>query len=263
MRTATTEPKEIKVKTVERTLMLLEIMAAESTPLSLTKLGKISKLSVSTTYRLLSTLCRSGFIEKERATGHYKLGLKSFLIGNAALQSVELRPTALPYMENLSKSCGETVYLAILSNQNVIYSDCIKTATPFQIGIQTGMPLPACQSSSGKVLLAHLVPTEVEHLVTLYLTGQILTDRLQFVTELENIKTQGGCIGINSLNDSIRELSVPIFNHLGICAAAISILRPAQTEHLSVLEENLFSQLKESGQEISQAMGFLSHNTTL
>ena len=99
MRTATTEPKEIKVKTVERTLMLLEIMAEESTPLSLTKLGNLSKLSVSTTYRLLSALCRSGFIEKERATGHYKLGLKSFLIGNAALQSVELRPTALPYME--------------------------------------------------------------------------------------------------------------------------------------------------------------------
>ena len=93
--------------------------------------------------------------------------------------------------------------------------------------------------------------------MTLYLTDQILTDRLQFVTELEDIKTQGGCIGINGLNGSIRELSVPIFNHLGICAAAISILRPAQTECLSVLEEKLFSQLKESGQEISQAMGFL------
>jgi DNA-binding IclR family transcriptional regulator len=250
------EPREIKVKTVERTLMLLEILAEHNSLLSLTRLSQLSKLSVSTTYRLLNTLCRSGFVERDKLTGHYKLGLKAFLIGNAALQSVELRSTALPYLSHLAQECGESVYLSILSNQNIVYSDCAKTAGPIQIGIQTGVPVPACQTSSGRVLMAFLTPPEQQKFIDQFTAGQLIANPRQFAEELQQVRTAGYSAGISDFSGTVREISVPIFNYLKSCVGALSIFRPVFGDQLSPQELALLAKVQAASHEISRAMGY-------
>ncbi len=116
-----TKQREIRVQTVERSLKLLEVLAEQSTPLTLTRIGQLSNLNLSSAYRILNTLCRSGFVEREKTTGHYQLGLKAFLIGNAVLQRMNIREVALPYLSRFVENTNETIYLAILSHQNVIY----------------------------------------------------------------------------------------------------------------------------------------------
>jgi IclR family acetate operon transcriptional repressor len=256
MRTSTEPPKEIKVKTVERTLGLLEVLAEQSTPLPLTRIGQIAKLSVSTTYRLLNTLCRSGFVERDKTTGHYRLGLKAFLIGNAALKNIELRPIALPHLDQLAQNLGESIFLAILSNQNVIYSDCIKTVGPIQVGIQTGMPIPACQTSSGKVLIAYLSLQEQQGLAEFFLSNHLLSDKQKFLEELTSIKLQGFCSGMSGVGETIREISVPIFNYLRMCVGTISIFRLINGAVLTDMEENILTLVKKTSIDISRAMGY-------
>jgi IclR family acetate operon transcriptional repressor len=106
--------REIRVQTVERSLMLLEILAEQNTPLTLTRIGQLTKLNLSSAYRILNTLCRSGFVEREKVTGHYQLGLKAFLIGNAVLQRLNIREVALPHLNQLVQNINESVYLAII-----------------------------------------------------------------------------------------------------------------------------------------------------
>lgn len=255
MRTSA-EPREIKVKTVERTLMLLEVLAEQNTPLPLTRIGQIAKLSVSTTYRLLNTLCRSGFIEKDKATGHYKLGLKAFLIGNAALRNIELRPVALPFLNRLAQESGEPVFLAVLSGSNVIYSDYVKTTDPIQIGIQTGVPIPACQTSSGKVLIANLPLLDQQTFAETYLQNNLLRDKDNLLNELITIKLQGFCFGISGFGESIREISVPIFNYLRTCIGAVSIFRLVNGSSLTEVEEKLLTLVQKTSIEVSRAMGY-------
>ncbi len=250
------EPKEIKVKTVERTLKLLEILAEQNTPLPLTRIGQIAKLSLSTTYRLLSTLCKSGFVEREKSTGHYKLGLKAFLIGNAAIQNVELRPIALPLLNSLAQATGESVYLSILSGQNVIYSDCIKTTDPIQIGIQTGIPVPACQTSSGKMLISNLPLSEQQNYAQNYYEAKLIDNPSTLLQELRAVRLQDFAAEISGLMGSVREISVPLYNHLRVCIGAISIFRPVNGNSLTEQDELLINKLKEIGREISRTMGF-------
>lgn len=250
------EPKEVKVKTVEKTLKLLEILAEYSAPLPLTRLGQISKLSLSTAHRLLNTLCHSGFVERDQATGHYKLGLKAFLVGNAALKNVELRPVALSFMNKLSKQIEESVYLAILSGRDVIYSDAVKTSRPIQIGIQTGLPVPACQTSSGKILLAYLPLTEVQFFLCEYQGKELIADSNRFVEELRQIKENGFASEIAVLGGNIREMSAPIFNHLGVCIGTIGVFHPAYHGLLTDAEQQVMAQVKETAAEISKALGF-------
>lgn len=248
--------QEIKVKTVERTLMLLEVLAEQNIPLSLTKISRLGKLSISTTYRLLNTLNRNGFVERDKTTGFYKLGLKAFLIGNAALKSMELRQIALPYLNHLSQSIHESVYLGILTNQNVIYSDCVKTSGPIQIGVQTGVPLPAYQTSSGRLLLAFLTSTERNELIELFYKDRLIPDRDLFLEELEQIKTQGYAAGSNETMGQIREISVPVFNYLKNCTGSISIFKPITQSQLTESDRKSLDTMKDTGYSLSQALGF-------
>ncbi|HEX3048810.1 MAG TPA: IclR family transcriptional regulator [Bacillota bacterium] len=249
------ELKEIKVKTVDRTLMLLEILAEEKTPLTLTRLGQLSKLSLSTIHRLMSTLCRSGFVEREKNTGCYKLGLKAFLIGNAALQSVDLRPTAIPFLSQLAQGSQAPAYLAVLSNQDVIYSDCVKTPGPFQIGVETGTPIPGCQTSSGKVLVAYAQPVAQQNLIDYYHSNRLISNREGMVEELKLIKSQGFCSEISSLGGAIREIAAPVFNHISSCVGAVSVFRLVQGEKITSMDESLVTQVKSTAIQISYAMG--------
>jgi DNA-binding IclR family transcriptional regulator len=257
-----TEPREIKVKTVERTLMLLEILAQESSPLNLTRLSQLSKLSISTVYRLLSTLCRSGFVERDKPTGQYRLGLKAFLVGNAALQRVDIRSTALPFLTTLAEKTGESVYLAILAKHHIIYSDGIKGVSHMQIGVQTGIPIPAFQTGAGKVLLAHLPPAEQHSLSEVFCEDHLPMEALQFRKELQTTLYQEYAVNTSD-SGAIREISTPIFNYQQNCVGAISLFCPASGEFLTERENILLNQVKESSMAISRAMGFparLSHN---
>jgi IclR family acetate operon transcriptional repressor len=249
------ELKEIKVQTVDRTLMLLEILAEEKTPLTLTRLGQLSKLSLSTIHRLMSTLCRAGFVEREKNSGCYKLGLKAFLIGNAALQSVDLRPTAIPFLSQLAQGSQAPAYLAVLSNQDVIYSDCVRTASPIQIGIQTGTPIPGCQTSSGKVLVAYAQPGTQQNLIDYYHSNRLISNPDKMAEELKTIKSQGFCAEISNLGGALREIAAPVFNHISNCVGAVSVFRLAQGERLTNVEEPLVTQVRSTAIQISYAMG--------
>lgn len=249
-----TEPKEVKVKTVEKTLKLLEILAENNGPIPLTRLGQMSNLSLSTAHRLLNTLCRNGFVERERVTGHYKLGIKAFLIGNAALQNVDLRPTALPYLSKLAEKTNESTYLAILTHQDVIYSDSVKTSGPIQFGIQTGIPIPAFQTNSGKVLLAYLPNPDLQTILEIYRSQNLITDLSKLVEELQTIKESGFSTGITELGSSIKEISAPIFNHLKICVGAVSIFVTGRYDQEQ--EAALNQEVIKTAFDISNAMGF-------
>jgi DNA-binding IclR family transcriptional regulator len=252
---ANREPKEVKVKTVEKSLTLLELLATQTTPLSLTRIGQLSALSISTTYRLLNTLCRSGFVERDKQTSCYKLGLKAFLIGNAALQKVELRSVAMPYLTQLAKKTAATIYLAIFSQPNIVYSDCIKTSNPIQIGIQTGMPFPACHTGSGKVFIACLTLEEQLELIDYYVKSGLITDTQAFLKELALIQKNGYASGAGEFGGKVREFGVPLFNHARKCVGVISIFSSFHGDELTEAELKIIAQLKNISFEISKALG--------
>jgi DNA-binding IclR family transcriptional regulator len=247
--------REIRVQTVERSLMLLEILAEQNTPLTLTRIGQLTKLNISSAYRILNTLCRSGFVEREKTTGHYQLGLKAFLIGNAVLQRLNIREIALPHLDQFVQNNKESIYLAILSNQNVVYTDAVKTTGPIQIGIQTGLQVPACQTNAGKILLANLAIHEQQLLTSYYLNEKFIINQQSFLTELDLLRIQGFSDGVINVKETIREISVPVYSYLSKCVGAISVFQQVNNSISSEQEHTLLDQVNMTAKTISLAMG--------
>jgi DNA-binding IclR family transcriptional regulator len=260
MMKADTPQREIRVQTVERALMILEIMAKQNETLPLTQIGKLVKLNLSTTYRLLNVLCRSGFVEREKGSGNYRLGLKAFLIGNTVLQRIDLREIAMPYLNQLMQTSGESVYLAILSNQNVVYADGIKTIGPIQINIQTGVQIPACKTNAGKVLLANLDKQEQHYLANQYLREYFIENEQNLLAELDGIRFKRYSSGTSGFNETIHEISAPVFNYLNKCGGAISVFYQANGS-VPHQERSLLEQVNETAGSISRAMGYREYQS--
>ena len=77
--------KEKTVQSVERTLLIMEAMAENGGPMTLSEISNEVGLKVSTVHRLLKTLIYKGFADQDPYTGKYHLGVKAFRIGNTAL----------------------------------------------------------------------------------------------------------------------------------------------------------------------------------
>ncbi|MGE5583025.1 MAG: IclR family transcriptional regulator [Bacillota bacterium] len=247
-------PPEMRVKTVERSLAILEVMAQQNTALPLTEVSKLAHLNISTTYRLLSALRNSGFVEREIITGFYRLGLKAFLIGNAVLQQMDIRKTALPYLNALMQATGESVYLAMLSGSNVIYTDAVKSPALIQPAIQTGIPIPACQTCAGKILLAGLPLQEQQVYAERYVKMALITDEQLFLDELDGLYKQGMAIDLNRVQ--IYEISAPVYCFSKKCAGAISIFGAAGGEGGVNQADTIPEQLLNTAKEVSQMMGY-------
>lgn len=254
MMKAETKNREIRVQTVERALSILEVMAEQNETLPLTQIGKLVKLNLSTTYRLLNVLCRSGFVEREKGSGNYRLGLKAFLIGNTVLQRIDLQEVAMPYLYQLMQASGESVYLAIQSNQNVVYTNSVRSMGPIQISIQTGVQIPACKTNAGKVLLAHLGKHDQYLFANQYLRETLIENEQNFLMELDGIRFKRYCAGVWGFKDTIREISAPVYNYLNQCAGAISIFYQTDSSHPHQ-ERSLLEQVNQTAETISQAMG--------
>ena len=96
------------VQSVTRALFLLELLAEETTTVSLSELSQKANLKVTTVHRLLTTLMSKGFVEQDSSSLRYQLGVKTFQIGNAALFVNDLRSIARPFLKQLLETINET-----------------------------------------------------------------------------------------------------------------------------------------------------------
>lgn len=86
------------IKSVEKAMHLLDTLAAARTPLSLQELSMRCGYPKSTVYGLLSTLRQFHVIEQDGVTGHYRLGMHLFELGNVVSSSWDVLGTARNYM---------------------------------------------------------------------------------------------------------------------------------------------------------------------
>src|SRR5689334_23484480 len=108
------------IQSVAHSLDVLEQFAdPAAAELGVTDLSKRLKLHKNNVFRLLATLESRGYIEQNKSTENYRLGIRCLQLGQTFVQQMGLLRQARPIMDEVVKSCQETVYLSLLRRGGV------------------------------------------------------------------------------------------------------------------------------------------------
>lgn len=224
-----TEEKYAQVKTLKKSLDLLEFFTMEHPEWSISELGRASGLYKSNVFNILYTLVQTGYVEKIAGTERYRLG-KKFLdkahIVHSNLTNFDLIHRALL---ELAHSVPEIIYFGILNNSDVMYIDAAVPENRYITKSVIGMTAPAYCTGIGKALLSVCKPEIVENLLKTKLepfTPQTITEPNALREELELIRQRGYSIDDREHSNAVKCVAVPVFDRNNNLYGAISTSGP-------------------------------------
>ncbi|HEX6923549.1 MAG TPA: helix-turn-helix domain-containing protein, partial [Bacillales bacterium] len=100
------------VKSVDRALAIVKLISSYKS-MGVTEIAREIGINKSAVHRILSTLVKHGFIEKDTNTNHYKLGYTFLEIGSQLLESIDLRSEAQPFLKELEALTNEVIHLVV------------------------------------------------------------------------------------------------------------------------------------------------------
>lgn len=256
---SSTDAGPYAVRALDRALALLDAFSLERRRMTLVELAGQTGLPKSTVFRLAATLVARGYLE--HADGHYEVGLRCFQLGSIFRASIDLRARALPHLIALRDMTGETVQLAVLSGDNIVYLERVHSQQPVAYMRSTvGAVLPVYCTGLGKALLA-FEPSEaihgyLERVVLERHTPNTIIDRRAFLAEMAAIRRQGYALDREERELGVRCIAAPIFEITGRCVAALSIAAPSARLPLPLEASPLVSVVQEAARTVSHALGF-------
>lgn len=151
-----TSQHKYSVKSLEKALMVLELMTEKGRDVSLTEVAQELNLGKGTIHRIVSTLKARGFADQNPETRKYGLGVRVFEMGSAINKEEFLKKVMKPELLVLSGECKETVSVSLLENGEIRYIARLDSEQVLRVSIREGTRFPAHCTASGKVLLAAL-----------------------------------------------------------------------------------------------------------
>lgn len=204
---------------------LLEMIARTDHGISGKELSEISGIPQSTTFRMLKFMVDHDYLRSEH--GLYSLGTGFIRLGNVAFQQNPLMKLARPILEELSRQTQETVHLAKLQNQQIIYIDKVEGSRPIRMGSLIGKTNPLYCTGVGKAIFAFLSAPEQEFILEgmeyQKFTGTTICTDSAMRKELKQIRSRGYAVDDCEHEPGVYCLAAPILNRNGRSIAGISI----------------------------------------
>lgn len=198
---------------------------------TLKELSQALDQNVSTTYHLVNTLRQSGLLQQDPDSKIYKLGLKAFQIGQAAMQHLDVARAAEPIMRDLARETGEGVSLVQYDGGRPVYVSHIESPRAIGIRLKPGATIPLHCTGSGKVFLSALSDSELERVVEgLPLeryTANTITDQGTLIASIRKVRQQGFAVDDEEVEEGLVCVAAPVRNHLGEIIGSISLSGPA------------------------------------
>jgi DNA-binding IclR family transcriptional regulator len=258
-----TDEKNELVSAVARTMLILEILSKED-QLGVTEIARRSNLHKSTVFRFLNTLTQLGYVYRDTGNDRYGLSLKlNALVGIRSGSQDILRYASAP-LEYLARETGETVHLAILEDDALVYLRKIESARSLRVVTMVssvGDNVPMYCTGLGKAILAWFPVAEQEkyiaHQVFTQYTETTITDGPSLLRELALIKDRGYAFDHQEHEEGVVCVAAPVFTSGQLPIAAISIAGPS----VRMGEKNLSRYVElilAVSREISEKLGAVS-----
>ena len=254
------EKSEYIIQAVSHALDLLEQFHGNVDELGVTELSKRLKLHKNNVFRLLATLESRGYIEQNKATENYRLGLKSLALGQTFIKQMGLLRNAQPILAQLKQQANETCYAATFKDGLVFYLDVVETEHAVRVVSRVGVGLPAHAAAAGKVHLAAMGEDELAEVFpsgTLEArTAKTLTTLVDLKAELVKVASQGYALDDEEMDLGVRCIAVPIRDYTRRVVGALSISGPTMRFSDQRIAQDIIPLIRDAGAQLSARLGF-------
>lgn len=234
---------------IPRTVAVLRSFGGVQRELGVSDVQRRTGLPKATVHRTLHELQKAGLLEK--AGSGFRPGLLLFELGQLQSSAHQLRSSAAPHVEILSRRAHATAAVAVLDGTECVYLHVVSSLKRHQGQRRAGGRWPANASCSGKVLLASLdSPASALPPALPRLTSRTTTSSVVLMQELERIRSTGIAYDHEESIPGLSGMAVPITTPSGDVVAAISVSRPT-TDRWEPFTESM---LRQAAASISEAL---------
>jgi DNA-binding IclR family transcriptional regulator len=220
-----------RIHVIDRAAQILDSFGFDHQELSVSEIGAKTGLHRSTAHRILMALEYNDLIKQNPDTGKYHLGIKLFKLGHQAVSQLNLREICRPFLMRIMNETQETVHLAVLDDDQVLYLDKVEGPHALRMPSRVGRHIPTYCTSLGKAMLSCLDDHEVKNIfrsrvLRPYTANTVKTlDRL--LTDLRVIRRRGYSVDNEEIEIGLRCVGAPIKDHTGAMVGAISAAAPS------------------------------------
>jgi IclR family KDG regulon transcriptional repressor len=252
------KPERARAKSADRALQVLEYLATVPTGASFSEISRALALPKSSTHELLSVMTDRSFVEFNPATRSYRIGIRTWELGQAFISHRDLLTEARPVMAKVAAKLDETVQISVLDGLEEVYLDRVDSSKPLRVQAIVGSRAPAHTTALGKVLLSDRREADILHELRgrklQALTPNTITAPEALIEELRWVRLMGFAIDDQEHAPGLRCVAVPIKDHEGSTVAAVSVAVPITRGRAENLVDALLA-LDQGARQISRKLG--------
>ncbi len=214
---------------LRKAMDVLNLFGGERRELGVLEVAQLLNKPKSTTSRWLSDMEAAGFLERDVASGRYRISMRLAALGELARQSTSVQRIARPALEALTAATGETSNLVVLSGREAVNVEMVESPHPLKHVGWVGRRMPLHATAAGKALIAWLPPKQIRSLIKAPLAAHAkstITTVTRYLRELETVRARGYAIAVSELEDDLSALAAPVFDHAGAVVGALTISAP-------------------------------------
>lgn len=220
------------MSTVAKTLKLLSYLKTTSPELGLSEFTRLSGYDKASTYRRLTELVNTGFLEQDPDRKTYRLGAALSRLALVREQSFPARESAQRSVQRLYDAVGETAHVSVIQGREGLstLAHVDDTRHGVRVYIEPADVLPFHATASGIAVLAFSDQTFRDDVLGrdfARITDETETDPAVLRLHIEDARRTGFGRAEGAYEKDVHSIAAPVFGLRGPCAGAIAVALPA------------------------------------
>ena len=207
---------------LEKGLDILELLAGETEPMTLTAIVKRLGRSHGELFRMVQVLEHRGYIEQDQSNEGYQLSDRLFSLGMQQPRMRNLHEIALPVMRQLANEIGQSCHLALHTLGDIVVVARVESGELSGFSVRVGHRRPLPKAASGVVLYA-FQPEDVQRRWETLFDPPLSRDELEvFKAQADSVRAQRVILTPSPKIVGVTDISAPVMRG-GLAAAALTV----------------------------------------
>jgi DNA-binding IclR family transcriptional regulator len=253
------EKSNYVIQSVSHALDVLEQFNGSVEEIGVTELSKRLKLHKNNVFRLLATLEARGYIQQNKLTENYRLGLKCLQLGQTFIHQMGLLLQSRAVIEELAKVTQESAFVAVRKGVGIVPLDFVEPLRAVRVVSFLGTALPAHCTAAGKIYLVFESDGEFsQHLGSSLkrYTARTIVDGAALAAQTKEIDLAGYAVEQEEFTDEVSSVAVPIRDYTRTLVGAMAVVGPSHRLTSDVIKNEVAPKILKAGNELSKRLGY-------